>query len=1196
MSITNSYSQIKIDLKKQTKFSIKDTLEIQVDLTELSETFSDEEIFGNNGNELEIILELNKATGRKITQNYEESESQDSYQIKEVYIDFKERLINNIGSSTLKLIKKSSNKYIYFYKSPSSTAELFQVQSPEYFEETSWSISFNNSGVNSDNFYIQTSDSESINLKDGEFDIMPFDQTVAPYNQLMYYSENVKNNLTELINDINKDLIYDDERFYQGQSPSGLQLKDFDNDGETELLARIYNYYLGYEYDRILSNDEKDKLFSRIALFENEKVNDSIVYSLKWKYDEKSEGTDVHAIDLDNDNDFDIITKPDVFHGSVENRPKYYGDSFHRPNSLYINDGNGGFSVDSLSVNINPNNLLQADNDDLLEVIYSELDEIGKNPKIIIKKNVNNSYLEDGVYDFSSIYDESIGGIRNIDFNNDGNQDLLFFGSSTDYNGESYNSTQDDIRKYSISVSLSKNGKIEPDLDNISVVSTFETPFMVGWEGDPIDIIDFNGEKLIILWLIRNGSYYGTVTEGVPASMLKAFKIDGNLLKDVTNDVFPNNIHKSYYSLGNPPLFTDVNNDGLTDIVFNQGSWTLTDENNYSVPVFLNMGDYFEPRYLANFHDYTGFEMFDIDGDNMLEGYNALRFVHKYGLKNKFEDIYTWYNLIFDDKDLDGIEDSKDNCSEKYNPNQEDSDGDGFGDICDNYEDTFSIEGSEIIENVVTVSSEFQQLVVNEGYNNYNTDYFGPHNAYDYKDFDGDGFKDLIIITNNQPEIGNVAGVFLWNNENKKYEDLTSHIMINRGDVYFHGKTVYDFDEDGDLDVYIPNHNYHGEEGKQPDYYFEGGQRFPGHYFINEGDKFYRKMIDSVVVDHGDRKDYPAFDQAFIIDLNNNGKKDLISVVMNSGYPEKEGNYFFTNYSIDKNKNISKEFIFPWNENYRYDGQFHSLLVKEDDKNIYVYTQPKELWINNGPYSYPEVWIYKKDGKFNSKDPQKIKLKRNKSLRNAGSIINRETFYIEDLDGDGNKEIIIGMFEEPFENGEHASIHVFDSKGNEITDTWFNEREFIDTTSSNHNGFVVKDFNNDGFSDLVVNAGFNSLDKEIPLFMNTGKKFKKFNINKNIYNGWHMPVDIDNDSIYEFLTFHTKVDPTNISSIVKINYSGFNNDNDDDGIVNSLDNCPDTSNPDQKDTDGDGIGDVCDDSDGDGVLDLDDQCPFTNPG
>jgi len=91
-----------------------------------------------------------------------------------------------------------------------------------------------------------------------------------------------------------------------------------------------------------------------------------------------------------------------------------------------------------------------------------------------------------------------------------------------------------------------------------------------------------------------------------------------------------------------------------------------------------------------------------------------------------------------------------------------------------------------------------------------------------------------------------------------------------------------------------------------------------------------------------------------------------------------EKQIFFNKYSIDQSKNISKEFIFPWNEDYRYDGQAHSLLVKEDDKNIYVYTQPKELWINNGSYSYPEVWIYKKDGKFDSKDPQKIKLKRNK--------------------------------------------------------------------------------------------------------------------------------------------------------------------------------------------------------------------------
>nr|WP_281168643.1 thrombospondin type 3 repeat-containing protein [Gilvimarinus chinensis] len=55
-------------------------------------------------------------------------------------------------------------------------------------------------------------------------------------------------------------------------------------------------------------------------------------------------------------------------------------------------------------------------------------------------------------------------------------------------------------------------------------------------------------------------------------------------------------------------------------------------------------------------------------------------------------------------------------------------------------------------------------------------------------------------------------------------------------------------------------------------------------------------------------------------------------------------------------------------------------------------------------------------------------------------------------------------------------------------------------------------------------------------------------------------------------------------------------DRDGDGVSNNADNCPDTANGDQADADGDGIGDACDaltDSDSDGVADGADNCPMT---
>jgi len=97
-----------------------------------------------------------------------------------------------------------------------------------------------------------------------------------------------------------------------------------------------------------------------------------------------------------------------------------------------------------------------------------------------------------------------------------------------------------------------------------------------------------------------------------------------------------------------------------------------------------------------------------------------------------------------------------------------------------------------------------------------------------------------------------------------------------------------------------------------------------------------------------------------------------------------------------------------------------------------------------------------------------------------------------------------------------------------------------------------------------------------------------------IYDTWsETPVNIFPDEIGD-------VDKWGIYSVMVPNFGDIT-DSDGDGWADGIDNCPHTANPSQIDSDGDGIGNLCDDiddtdSDSDGVRDDIDNCPNTyNP-
>jgi hypothetical protein len=175
------------------------------------------------------------------------------------------------------------------------------------------------------------------------------------------------------------------------------------------------------------------------------------------------------------------------------------------------------------------------------------------------------------------------------------------------------------------------------------------------------------------------------------------------------------------------------------------------------------------------------------------------------------------------------------------------------------------------------------------------------------------------------------------------------------------------------------------------------------------------------------------------------------------------------------------------------------------------------------------------------------------------------------------------------------------------------------------NAFIVDDFTvkvyRDGTKTGVVNpkgTSYFSSENKFSYEIDGGNDGDLFSVDKSsglvsFKNppAFSTPLDSDSDNVYEFKvksivnddtiddfptidsektvsSIENQLDFLTVISILSTSSTDFDND----GILDINDNCPSTYNPDQKDFDGNGEGDVCEDSDGDGVLDFEDNCIY----
>ena len=198
-----------------------------------------------------------------------------------------------------------------------------------------------------------------------------------------------------------------------------------------------------------------------------------------------------------------------------------------------------------------------------------------------------------------------------------------------------------------------------------------------------------------------------------------------------------------------------------------------------------------------------------------------------------------------------------------------------------------------------------------------------------------------------------------------------------------------------------------------------------------------------------------------------------------------------------------------------------------------------------------------------------------------------------EINGDTTPDLVMGSTNGPARNGRELQLLIANGDGTYRDETSSRLADPPNPYASWPYAIRVGDLNADGRSDFAVSPSSAGMEQPA-LYLNDGGGAFRRHLPAEPRVGIFTFLDAGSDGRLDIFASSPIVDPF-------ASYGGTTErhfvlrqltDDDADGAEWAVDNCPDQSNPDQANLDGDALGDVCDpDDDGDAVADAGDACP-----